>query len=93
LTISKKEELAQVDLFSNPADPNLTKVKFAFKVLEGGNEMPRDVIQWLHNVERAFTGLNSNNRTLQQQMVQQFARGSALSAFNAAVPTQIGGTS
>jgi len=34
-TVNKKEDLAQVDLFSNPADVNSTKVKFVFKTLEG----------------------------------------------------------
>jgi len=34
------------------------------------------------NVERAFTGLNSNNGLLRYQMIQQFASGSALSGFN-----------
>jgi len=57
--VNKKEDLAQVDLFSNPADANSTKVKFAFKMLEGGTKRAREVIQWMQNVERAFTGLNS----------------------------------
>jgi len=39
----------------------------------------------MQNVERAFTGLNSNTGTLRRQMMQQFARGSALSGFNAKV--------
>jgi len=44
-TVHKKEDLAQVDLLSDPADPNSTKVKFAFKILKGGNgETARDVI-------------------------------------------------
>jgi len=34
------------------------------------------------NVERAFTGLNSNNGQLRYQMIQQFAAGSALGKFN-----------
>jgi hypothetical protein len=83
--VLKKEDLAQVDLFSNPADNTSTKVKFAFKILEGGTETAREIIQWMQNVERAFTGLNSNTGTLRKQMMQQFARGSALSGFNAAV--------
>jgi len=82
-TVHKKEDLAHVDLLSNPADPNSTKVKFAFKILKGGNgETARDVIQWFINVERAFAGLNSNNGQLRYQMIQQFAAGSALSGFN-----------
>jgi len=40
-TVNKKEDLAQVDLLSNPTDANSTKVKFAFKVLEGGTETAR----------------------------------------------------
>jgi len=94
-TVIKKEDLAQVDLLSNPTDANSTKVKFAFKILEGGTETAREVIQWMQNVERAFTGLNSNTGTLHRQMMQQFARGSALSGFNASVthlatPTRFG---
>jgi len=83
--VLKKEDLAQVDLFSDPADVNSTKVKFAFKMLEGGTETAREIIQWMQNVERAFIGLNSTTGTLRKQMMQQFARGSALSGFNAAV--------
>jgi len=82
-TVLKKEDLAQVDLLSDPTDPNSTKVKFAFKILKGGNgETARDVIQWFMNVERAIAGLNSNNGQLRYQMIQQFAAGSALSGFN-----------
>jgi len=82
-TVVKKKDLAQVDLLSDPADPNSTKVKFAFKILKGGNgETARDVIQWFTNVKRAFAGLNSNNGQLCYQMIQQFAAGSALSGFN-----------
>jgi len=84
--ISKKEDLAHVDLFSSPADLNSRKVKFAFKVFEGGNETPGEVIHWICNVERTFTGLNGHTGTLQQQMVQQLAQGSALSAFDNVVP-------
>jgi len=82
-TVLRKEDLAQVDLLSDPDDANSTKVKFAFKILKGGNgETARDVIQWFINVKRAFTGLSSNNRQLCCQMIQQFASGSALSGFN-----------
>jgi len=82
-TVLKKEDLAQVDLLSDPADANSAKVKFAFKILKGGNgETARDVIQWFINVEQAFTGLNSNNGQLHYQMIQQFASGSTLSGFN-----------
>jgi len=82
-TVLKKEDLAQVDLLSDPTDPNLTKVKFSLKILKGRNgETARDVIQWFMNMERAFAGLNSNNGQLRYQMIQQFAVGSALSGFN-----------
>jgi len=44
-TLVKKEDLAQVDLLSDPADANSMKVKFAFKILKGGNgEVARGVI-------------------------------------------------
>jgi len=83
--LNKKEDLGQVDLFSDPTGPNSRKVKFAFKVLEGGHgETAREIIQWFQNVERAFAGLNSNNGLLRSQMIQQFAHGSASSGFNAA---------
>jgi len=89
MTVLRKEDLAQVDLLSDPTDANLTKVKFAFKILRGGNgETARDVIQWIINVERAFTGLNSNNGQLHYQMLQQFACGSAPSGFNHNAPAQ-----
>jgi len=82
-TVLKKEDLAQVDLLSDPTDNNSTKVKFSFKILKGGNgKSARDVIQWFMNVERAFAGLNSNNGQLRFQMIQQFAAGAALSGFN-----------
>jgi len=48
----------------------------------------------MQNVEPAFAGLNSNTGTLLKQMMQQFARGSALSGFNTgaaqlAAPTRL----
>ena len=89
--VLKKEDLAQVDLFSDSADTDSTKVKFAFKILKGGNgETARDVIQWMINVERAFAGLNSNNGQLRFQMIQQFAAGAALTTFNHQVQVQAG---
>jgi len=82
-TVLKKEDLAQVDLLSDPADANSTKVKFAFKILKGGNgETARDAIQWFINVEQAFAGLNSNNGQLRYQMLQQFTSRSTPSGFN-----------
>jgi len=50
-SVNKKEDIAQVDLLSNPTDANSTKVKFTFKVSEGGVETARKVIQWMQNVE------------------------------------------
>jgi len=82
LTVNKKEDLAQIDLLSNPADANLTKVKFAFKILEGGTETAPEVIQWMQNVEQAFTGLNSNTVN---KGCNSLPRGSALSGFIAGV--------
>jgi len=87
--VLKKEDLAHVNLLSGPTDPNSTKVKFAFKILKGGNgETARDAIQLFINVERAFAGLNSNNGQLCCQMFQQFACGSAPSGFNHNAPLQ-----
>ena len=65
-TVTKKEDLATVDLLSDPADANSTKVRFAFKVLTGATETPRELIDWRKNIDRAFTGLNSNTGLLQQ---------------------------
>jgi len=85
MTVNKKEDLAQIYLLSDPTDVNLTKVKFAFKILDGGTETAREIIQWFQNMERAFTGLNSNTGTLRRQMIQQLAHGSALRGFNSGV--------
>ena len=49
--VNKKEDLVQIDLLSDPIDANSTNVKFAFKVLEGGSETPREIIQWFQNVD------------------------------------------
>jgi len=85
----KKEDLTQVNLLRDPTDPHSTKVKFAFKILKGGHsEAAREIIQQFVNVERGFTGLNSNNGLLRCQMIQQFACGSAPSGFNHNVPVQ-----
>jgi len=68
MTALKKEDLAQVDLLSDAADANSTKVKLSFKILKGGNgKTARDVIQWFMNLERAFAGLSSNNGQLRCQ--------------------------
>lgn len=85
---TKKEDLAQVDLFSNPSDANSTKVRFTFRILEGAGENPREVITWRRNVEHAFVGLNQTDEGFQQhQMVQQFCRGTALAGYNTEVQT------
>ena len=84
-TVTKKEDLATVDLYSDPTDTDSTKVRFAFKTLNGTAESPRDLIDWRKNVDRAFTGLNSNTGLLQHQMMQQFCRGTALSTYNSNV--------
>jgi len=84
-TVTKKEDLATVDLYSDPMDADSTKVRFAFTTLNGTAESPRDLIDWRKNVERAFTGLNSTTGLLQHQMMQQFCRGTALSAYNSNV--------
>jgi len=80
-TTTKKEDLATVDLYSDPTDTDSTKVRFSFKTLNGSAESPRDVIEWRKNVERAFTGLNSTTGLLQHQMMQQFCRGTVLSTY------------
>jgi len=84
-TMTKKEDLATVDLYSDPTDADSTKVRFSFKTLNGSVESPRDLIEWCKNVERAFTGLNSTTGLLQHQMMQQFCRGTALSTYNSNV--------
>lgn len=73
-----------MDLLSNPTDTDSTKVKFTFKMSDGVNETPRKVVEWFHNVQQAFAGLNCTTGTLGKQMLQKFVRGSALSSFNAA---------
>lgn len=84
--VTKEEDLTQVELFSNPNDANSTKVCFAFKILEGTDESPREVIQWCRNVEHAFVGLNQmDNGFLQHKMVQQFSRTTALGGYNTGV--------
>ena len=52
--VAAKADLAQVDLLSDPNDTTSTKVKFAFKIIEGAVNPPREVLQWRRNVERAF---------------------------------------
>jgi len=86
-TATKKEDLATVNLYSDPTDTDSTKVRFAFKTLNGSAESPRDLIDWCKNIERAFTGLNSTSTTwlLQHQMMQQFCWGTALGTYNSNV--------
>jgi len=84
-TMNKKEDLAQVDLISNPANVKWTKVNFVFEILEDGTETPHEIIHWFQNGERVFTGLKTNAGTLRKKMTQQFACWSVLSGFNAAL--------
>jgi len=86
-TVTKKEDLATVDLYSDPTDTDSTKVRFSFKTLNGSAESPRELIELCKNFERAFTGLNSTTGLLQHQMMQQFCRGTgtALSTYNSNV--------
>jgi len=44
-TMTKKEDLATVDLYSDPTDADSTKVRFSFKTLNGSVESPRDLIE------------------------------------------------
>jgi len=78
----KKEDLSAVNLYSDPADHNSNQVKFSFKGLDGDHEMPREILEWRRNVERALTGLDLNANGLSSyNMCKQFMRGSALSSF------------
>jgi len=56
----KKEDLAAVNLCSDPSDHNLMQAKFSFKGLDGDHEMPREILEWRRNAERALTGLDLN---------------------------------
>jgi len=62
-TPTEKEDLATVDLCSDPTNAGSTKVRFAFKTLNGSAESPRDLIDWRKNVECAFTGLDYHRVT------------------------------
>jgi len=84
-TVTKKEDLATVDLYSDPTDANSMKVCFSFTTLNGATESPRELIEWRKNVERAFMGLNSTTGLLQHQMMVQFCRGTALSTYKSNV--------
>ena len=80
----KKEDLAAVNLCSDPGDHNLTQIKFSFKELDGDHEMPRKILEWRRNVDRALTGLHLNASGLAScNMCKQFMRGSALGSFKA----------
>jgi len=83
--VTKKEDLATVDLLSDPTDATSTKVRFSFKTLTGATESPRELIEWRKNVDRAFTGLNSTTGLLQHQMMMQFCKGTALSTYKSNV--------
>jgi len=78
----KKEDLAAVNLHSDPTDHNSTQVKFSFKGLDGDHEMPREILEWRSTEERALTGLDLNANGLSSHIIcKQFMRGSALSSF------------
>jgi len=84
----KKEDLATVNLCSNPADHDSTQVKFSFKGLDGDHETPSEILEWRRNVDRALTGLDLNANGLSNcNMCKQFMRGSALSSFIAKAGT------
>ena len=77
----KKEDLTAANLHSDPGDHTSTQVKFSFKGLDGDHEMPREILGWRRNVERALIGFNLSTGTTQCNMCKQFMRGSALSSF------------
>jgi len=77
----KKEDLTAVNLCSDPGDHNSTQVKFSFKGLIGDHEMPRKILEWRRNVDRALIGLNLTTGAIQHNMVKQFMQGSTLSSF------------
>jgi len=78
----KKEDLAAINLHSDPADHNSTQVKFSFKGLDGDHETPREILEWRRNVERSLTGLELNaSGSATCNMCKQFMRGSTLSSF------------
>ena len=47
----KKEDLATVNLCSDPSDHGSTQVKFSFKGLDGDHGTPREILEWRRNVE------------------------------------------
>jgi hypothetical protein len=89
--IVRKEDLTSFEIRTVPTDGNSTKVKLTFKVLHG-SESTREIIQWRTNVDRALVGLNSTTGTDQHHMMQQFARGTALSTYNANVASTFNST-
>jgi len=50
-TVTKKEDLATVDLYSDLMDTASTKVRFLFKTLNGSAESPRELIEWRKNAD------------------------------------------
>jgi len=78
----KKEDLAAVNLCSDPGNHASTQVKFSFKGLDRDHETPHEILEWRRNVERSLTGLDLNAAGLAAcKMCKQFMRGSALSSF------------
>jgi len=77
----KKEDLTAANLHSDPGDHTSTQVKFSLKGLDGDHEMPREILGWHRNVERALIGLDLTTGMTQYNMYKQFMRRSALSSF------------
>jgi len=72
--------------FLLPAERSRDRDRFSH-----GSDVPYDyvsqagIIERFRNVEQPFASLNVNTGTLRKQMIQQFARGSALSGCNGAL--------
>lgn len=80
ITVAKKEELAQVEVHTDPTDNTSLKIKYAFKKLNGA-ETPREIIVWRRHVIHVFKGMILTTGTTQNQMMKQFVTSAALSAY------------
>ena len=88
IKVKSKEDLVTFELRSVPADPDSIKIKFSMGIVEGG-EPPRQLLNWLRNVSRVFTGLNIGNNGLAQiQLMPQVARGRAYSLWESNLGNQ-----
>lgn len=88
IKVRSKEDLVTLELRSIPADPDSIKVKFSMGIIEGG-EPPRQLLNWLRNVVRVFTGLNIGDDGLAQiQLMPQLARGRAYSLWESNLGNQ-----